>query len=121
MLQWPTWIGVVCDDLEVQRAFYRDSLGLRETAVGDGWIHFDLPGGGLFELIQRDPSPQYEKPKYQVGFEVEDIRVARQELIDRGVDAISEIEGDEPGSTNLWCYFRDSEGNVFEITQWLRS
>lgn len=82
-------------------------------------MHLKIPGGGLFELIQRDPSPQYDTKRYQIGFTVEDIREAREELIGRGVEPISEIEGEESGSSNLWCYFRDAEGNVFEVTQWL--
>lgn len=118
-LGWPTWIGVVCDDLEKQRRFYRDMLGFREVGGSEGWVHLAVPGGGLFELIQRDPSPQYEATRYQVGFTVDDIRQAREQLIHRGVEPISEIEGEEAGSSNLWCYFRDPEGNVFEITQWL--
>jgi catechol 2,3-dioxygenase-like lactoylglutathione lyase family enzyme len=105
------WIGVVTDDLERQRHFYEHVLGFRETS-SEGWLHLHVPGGGLFELIQRDPSPQYESRRYQIGFTVDDIRAARDQLIRRGVEAISEIDGDEAGSTNLWCYFRDPERNV---------
>jgi len=116
-IRWPTWIGVICDDLETQRRFYRDALGFRETGGSGDWVHLEVPGGGLFELIQRDPSPQYEEKRYQVGFTVDDIRQARAELIQRGVEPISEIEGGPAGS-NSWCYFRDPEGNIFELTQW---
>src|SRR6266542_2864616 len=96
-LRWPMWIGVVVDDLEKQRRFYRDALGFRETGSSEGWVHLEFPGGGLFELIQRDPSPQYEAKRYQVGFTVEDLQATREELIRRGVEPISEIEGKEWG------------------------
>ena len=33
MLRWPVWIGIVCDDLQAQRRFYRDVLGLSEAEV----------------------------------------------------------------------------------------
>jgi catechol 2,3-dioxygenase-like lactoylglutathione lyase family enzyme len=119
---WPTWIGVVVDDLEEQRHFYRDKLGFRETGSSLDWAHFQVPGGGLFELIRRDPSPQHDGKRFQVGFTVEDIHAVREELVRRGVEPISNIEGGEgAGSLNMWCYFRDPEGNVFEITQWLVS
>jgi catechol-2,3-dioxygenase len=118
-LRWPTWIGVVVEDLEQQRRFYRDTLGFRETESSGSWVQFEIPGGGLFELIQQDPSPQYDTKRYQVGFTVADIHAAREELVGRGVAPFSQIEGGESGSANLWCYFRDPEGNVFEITQWL--
>jgi catechol 2,3-dioxygenase-like lactoylglutathione lyase family enzyme len=119
-LRWPTWIGVVAEDLEQQRRFYRDALGFRELESSESSVLFEIPGGGgLFELIEQDPSPQYEAKRYQVGFTVADIHAARDELVHRGVTTLSKIEGEESGSPNLWCYFRDPEGNVFEITQWL--
>jgi catechol 2,3-dioxygenase-like lactoylglutathione lyase family enzyme len=114
-LHWPTWIGVVADDLEAQRRFYRDVLGLRELESGDDWLQFDLDGK-VFELVERSELPQYDERRYQVGFTVDDIRAARAELVGRGVEAISEIEGDPDGGA-AWCYFRDPEGNVFELTQ----
>ena len=83
----------MADDLQGQRRFYRDTLGLRESGSSEGWVHFQLPGGGLSELIQRDGSPQYDRPRYQVGFTVDDIEAAREELTRRGVEPISEIEG----------------------------
>jgi catechol 2,3-dioxygenase-like lactoylglutathione lyase family enzyme len=117
-LGWPTWIGVVVDDLDAQRRFYRDVLGLEETGGGDDWVHFDF-GGKLLELLQRDASvPQYDARRVQVGFTVEDIHAARDQLAAAGAELISDVEGG-PRSGNLWCYFRDPEGNVFEITQWL--
>jgi catechol 2,3-dioxygenase-like lactoylglutathione lyase family enzyme len=120
-LGWPTWIGVVANDLEAQRRFYRDVLKLREVGSGEGWVHFDLDGH-MFEVIQREvTTAQYDKARYQVGFTVDDIEAIRAELIEHGVQQITEIEPD-PGSdtANRWAYFRDPEGNVFEITQWIR-
>jgi catechol 2,3-dioxygenase-like lactoylglutathione lyase family enzyme len=96
-LGWPTWIGVVVDDLEKQRRFYRDALGFRETGSSEGWVHLEFPGDGLFELVQRAPSPQYDAKRYQVGFTVQDLQATREELIRRGVEPISEIEGLESG------------------------
>ena len=115
-LGWPTWLGVVADDLEAQTAFYRDVLGIRQGESGEGWVQFDLDGH-LFEVIARSSLPQYDTRRYQVGFTVDDIEATRAELIAAGVAPISEIEGDDD-TDNLWAYFRDPEGNVFEITQW---
>jgi catechol 2,3-dioxygenase-like lactoylglutathione lyase family enzyme len=112
---WPTWIGVVADDMEAQRRFYRDTLGLRETEVGPDWVQFDLDGH-LFEVIRRSALPQYEARRYQVGFTVDDIQETRNALVDAGLEAVSDIEGGDD-TENYWCYFRDPEGNVFEITE----
>jgi catechol 2,3-dioxygenase-like lactoylglutathione lyase family enzyme len=115
-LGFPTWIGVVCADLPAQRRFYRDILGLRETESGNGWIQFELGPGTTFELIAQSKDPEYDAPRYQVGFSVDDIVAARAELLSRGVEVVSDIQTSSDG-TSRWAYFRDGEGNVFEITE----
>jgi catechol-2,3-dioxygenase len=115
-LGWPTWMGVVVDDLDAQAAFYRETVGLHQTEAGDGWVQFELDGN-MFEVIERAALPQYAERRYQVGFTVSDIEATRESLIAAGVEPITDIEGDAD-TANRWCYFRDPEGNVFEITQW---
>lgn len=116
-LDWPVWIGVVADDLEGQRRFYRDVLGLWELEASKEWVEFDLGSGRKLEVLALDPdAPQYATRGYSVGFLVEDIRAAADELVARGVRRISEIEGG-PDSGQYWCYFEDGEGNRFEIAQ----
>ena len=113
---WPIWVGLVCDDLQAQRAWYGEVLGLRETGAGEGWVHFDL-GGHTFELLAVDPSrQQYDARRFQVGFEVAEIHSARDALTRGGARAISQVEGGGE-SGGYWAYFRDPEGNVFEIKQ----
>jgi catechol 2,3-dioxygenase-like lactoylglutathione lyase family enzyme len=116
-LEWPVWIGVVADDLEGQRRFYRDVLGLQELEASEEWIEFDFGSGRVLELLARDTeAAQYSRPGYAVGFLVDDIRAAAGDLAARGVEQVSGIEGG-PESTQYWCYFRDGEGNLFEIVQ----
>ena len=112
-LGWPIWIGIVCDDLQAQRRFYRDVLGLAESnvQVGSIWFEFD---GKLLELFARSQRPQYAQRGMAFGFAVPDIQSARATLLDRGVEAVSEIEG---GSDARWAYFRDAEGNLFELVE----
>ena len=112
-LGWPTWLGVVVDDLEGAATFY-EALGLRRSDTGGDWIQFDLDGR-TFELLERSALPQYDARRFQVGFAVTDIEATRDALVAAGAIAISGIEGDRD-SPNRWCYFRDPEGNVFEIT-----
>ena len=115
-LGWPVWLGVVADDLEAQRRFYRDVLGFREVEAGEDWVQFDLGSGRLFEVLARTDAPQYDSPRFQPGFSVDDIHGAVAELEARGVTRITDIEGG-PESGQYWCYFRDPEGNVFELAQ----
>ena len=115
-LGWPCWVGVVADDLDAQRRFYRDVLGLAELAAGPGWVQFDFGDAGVFELVQRSAEPQYGQARYQVGYAVADIESARDQLVFSGVRQVTEIEGDAAAG-GRWCYFRDAEGNVFEIRE----
>jgi catechol-2,3-dioxygenase len=115
---WPTWLGIVVDDLTAMSAFYRDALGFRQIEQGDDWVHFDVDGH-LLELIRRSSLPEYDQRRYQVGYTVDDIDRVRESLVSAGVQAISDIEGGDD-TANRWCYFRDPEGNVFEITEWKR-
>ena len=113
-LRWPSWIGIVAEDLEGQRAFYRDVLGLREGDSAGDWVEFEMDAGRVLEVLAKADVPQYAERRVQVGFEVEDIRSVVEELERRGVERISELE---QGPDSSWCYFRDPEGNVFEVTQ----
>lgn len=115
-LKWPNWIGVVVGDLQQQRRFYRDALGLRELGSGDDWVHFDFGFPNILELLQRSDEPEYDRIRYQVGFAVDDIEASWVRLVGRGVEALTDIHGG-PGAQGRWCYFRDPEGNVFEVSQ----
>jgi catechol 2,3-dioxygenase-like lactoylglutathione lyase family enzyme len=119
-LKWPNWIGVIVEDLQAQRRFYRDALGLTELGAGDGWVHFDMGFPNILELLQRSDEPEYDRPRYQVGFATDDIHAAREALLARGVEAVTEIDGG-PEAQGRWCYFRDAEGNIFELSQRLGS
>ena len=109
------WIGVVCDDLQAQRRFYRDVLGLKEWKAAEDCVMFDLDGK-LFELLAKSPHPQYDRRRVSFAFEVDDIRAARTELVRRGIEPVTDIEGG-PESTQYWAYFKDAEGNLFEIVE----
>jgi len=107
---------VVSDSLERQRRFYRDVMGFKELDAGESWISFDMGWPNFFELKRRSDDPQYDRPRYQVAFGVDDIETSRRELIALSVDPVSEIVG-TPEIGGYWTYFRDPEGNVFAISQ----
>jgi len=114
LLGWPTWVGIVVEDLDAERRFWGELLGEPQHTSGPDFVHFDVGDGRSFELIKRSNEPEYDRVRFQVGFEVDDIRSARIDLIERGVRPVTEILG-EPEFA--WAYFRDPEGNVFEIKQ----
>jgi predicted enzyme related to lactoylglutathione lyase len=112
---WPAWIGVVAEDLAAQAAFYRDVLGFHEVEADEESVLFEFEGR-TFELLARADQAQYDARRVQVGFEVDDIESAQAELVDAGVEPVTGIEISQD-SASRWAYFRDPEGNVFEITE----
>ena len=119
-LGWPNWIGVVADDLDRQKTFYREILGASEMDASDDWAQLDMGFPNLFELLARSEAPQYDRPRFQVGFSVEDLVSARARLLHAGAIQVSDIEGGVD-SGGRWSYFRDPERNAFEISQRLGS
>ena len=115
-LRFPSWVGVVCADLAAQRRFYRDVLGLEESSEGNGWVQFQMGRGVTFELIAQSADPEYDAPRFQVGFSVNDTGETARALRARGVEPVTEVKTGSDASSQ-WAYFRDGEGNVFEITQ----
>jgi catechol 2,3-dioxygenase-like lactoylglutathione lyase family enzyme len=115
-LGWPAWVGVVADDLQKQRAFYRDILELEEIREREGYVWFRL-GQGTLEVAQRTSDhPELQRAGTAVGYRVEDVHSARRELVARGAEPLTEVQGG-PKAGSLWCYFSDPEGNVFQLTQ----
>lgn len=122
-LGWPFWIGLVVQDLEAQRTFYRDVLGLKELKSGEDWVWFNMGTDNILELKTAGESPTdgAETPAtagggFRIGFTVEDIEAARAELIARGAGIEGEIEGGGEWG-GLWAYFDDPEGNTIALTQ----
>lgn len=115
--RWPNWLGLVVEDLDAARRFYGEVLGLEASDAGEHWVQFDMGEQRILELLRRDPAQvQYERARFQPGFAVGDIEAARERLVALSAQQMTEVEGG-PEHGGYWCYFRDPEGRVFEISQ----
>jgi catechol 2,3-dioxygenase-like lactoylglutathione lyase family enzyme len=67
------------------RAFLRDTLGLKATDVGDGWLIFDLPEAdmGCHPADARDGAPS---GTHAISFYCDDIAKTVADLTARGVE-----------------------------------
>jgi hypothetical protein len=74
LLGWPTWVGIIVEDLPRQRQFWAELLGVPEDHSGPDFVDFEMGGGHSFELIRRSDHPEYDRKRFQVGFAVDDIR-----------------------------------------------
>ena len=112
-----TWAGVRTADLNSSEQFFADVLGMSLVDHRKGMIQFELPSGQLFEVFDSQSRyyPLHVCPV--LAFQVEDVRAARKELAERGIEFVTEVEGSE---AEAWVYFRGPDGVIYELWQTLR-
>ena len=112
--------GFSAPDIEAERAFYGDTLGI-ETTEDNGMLILHL-AGGRDTLIY--PKPNHEPATYTIlNFGVDDIEATVDELLERGVDmeVYDGFEQDErwiarnAGPPIAW--FRDPAGNILAVIE----
>ena len=112
-----SWVGIVTGDFEGTLRFFTETLGLPLARREDdaGFAHLRLPSGQLFEVF--GPNSEYADvhgdSRPVVGFEVEDVRAAQEELSRQGVEFVTEVEEVEEGAS--WVYFRGPEERLDEL------
>ncbi len=113
-----TWAGVRTADLKSAAHFFGDLLGLSLIHEGKGMVQFEVPSGQLFEVFGSESRyyPLHACPV--LAFQVEDVCAARKELESRGVEFVTDIEGDE---SDAWAYFCGPDGYLYEVWQTARS
>lgn len=112
-----TWAGVRTTDLTSAARFFAAVLGLSVIHEGKGMVQFELPSGQLFEVFSSQSRyyPLHACPV--LAFQVEDVRAARKELESRGVEFVTDVDGDE---SEAWAYFRGPDGYLYELWQTAR-
>jgi catechol 2,3-dioxygenase-like lactoylglutathione lyase family enzyme len=109
-----TWAGVRTDDLKSTAHFFADVLGLSLIRQGKGMVPFEMPSGQLFEVFGPESSYYRLHACPVLAFQVEDVRAARKELESRGVEFVTDVDGDESES---WSYFCGPDGYLYELWQ----
>lgn len=117
----PAFSGFSAGDIEAERAFYADTLGVT-VEEGNGALTLRLAAGQRVFIY---PKPNHEPATYTVlNFEVDDINAAVDELVAKGVQ-IERYEGvdqddrgiarDSGGPAIAW--FKDPAGNILSVLQ----
>ena len=111
------WAGtkVEQDKYQATADFFRDVLGFKPQRTFDGLTIFELPNGDLFEVIGPDHAVELNGvvsgPK--VDFLVEDVREARRELEEQGM----QFEGDViDAEDQSWAHFFAPDGHLFGLS-----
>jgi catechol 2,3-dioxygenase-like lactoylglutathione lyase family enzyme len=124
LADYPVWTVLAASDIGRARTWYEEKLGLtpaREDQMGGLWYRF---AGGTWLLVYPTPNAGTAK-NTQAHFEVPDLVSLVQDLRSRGV-VFEEYDFGEMGKTEGgimeamgWksAWFKDSEGNTFEVAQ----
>jgi catechol 2,3-dioxygenase-like lactoylglutathione lyase family enzyme len=109
------WAGTRTDRFAETTAFFRDVLGLPVAHASAHQVVFSLPGDALLEVFgPGDPDHDHFSTGPVVGFFVDDIEAARDELERAGVELLGPLGGTR--ETGQWAHFRAPDGNVYELT-----
>jgi len=110
------WPRIPAERFEPTVAFFRDVVGLEEERLEEDFAILRLPGGGAVEIFgpSRAGQEQFATGPI-VGFRVEDVRGAREEMEAAGVEFIGPVHAGEGGAA--WCHFRGPDGKTYEIMQ----
>jgi catechol 2,3-dioxygenase-like lactoylglutathione lyase family enzyme len=112
-----TWAGVRTTDLESATRFFAEVLGLSITHEGEELVQFEMPSGQLFEVFGRKNRYYQLHTCPVLAFQVENVRAARKEIESRGVEFVTDVDGNE---SEAWTYFRGPDGYLYELWQTLR-
>jgi catechol 2,3-dioxygenase-like lactoylglutathione lyase family enzyme len=115
------WVGVPARNYDAMVAFARDVLGLRvnfqepttvefSTVEGDE-IQIMAPGDAYFDFFTEQAAGPVPL------FEVDDVHLARRELVEAGIEVIGATGRD---SRWEWIHFRAPDGNLYELASRLQ-
>ena len=112
---------VATTDPERAKVFYRDVLGLRLASDEPYALVFDAGGTMLRIQKMRELSPQ---PFTALGWEVDDIERAVDDVVARGATALR-VPGWPQDARGIWAanattkvwWFKDPDGNTLSLTQ----
>jgi len=109
-----TWAGVRSTDLESTVRFFAETLGLSLIEQHEGLAQFVMPSGQIFEVFG-SKSRYYQLHACPVlGFQVDDVRAARNQLESAGVEFVTDVVGD---GSEAWTYFHGPDSYVYELWQ----
>jgi catechol 2,3-dioxygenase-like lactoylglutathione lyase family enzyme len=116
------------NDLETSKAFYRDKLGLKVRMEADGFaeLEFENTTIGLLSipaaqgLLSKDlvSTGRRQNASGQFAAFVDDVHSVCSQLKERGVRFIKD-PADQPWGQRT-ANFQDPDGNIWEISQWLK-
>jgi len=114
-----TWHAVVVqpEKFEAHKAFTIERLGVQPMMEMDGTAVFSFPNGDLYEIYTPGTTPSYGyNDSFAIGFRVDDVAEASQELAAAGHELLGEINR-APDFDYAYRHFRAPDGRVYGINE----
>ncbi len=115
-LSWYSWAGIRTSDFDTTLRFFSEIFGHAPDRRDDAhqYASYRLNSGQTFEVLG-PKNPYYALHEYPViGFQVDDLKVAREELSEKGIEWLTDIDA---WGSDAWSYFRGPDGYVFQLLQ----
>ena len=110
------WIGSATENLDKTAGFFSDILGMETTIKVRGFTRLAAANGDLLEIFGPDSIEHEHLDTGPVaGFWVDDVEVARRELLEAEVEGVTELERGRDG--HRWFYFRAPDGNFYGLCE----
>lgn len=107
------WLGIRTGRFEDTVEFFQQALGLRLELREPGRAMFLLPNGDPVDVFdETDERYKHFTTGPVVGFLVEDVASARDELSRAGADWVGPVH---EGQGFVWAHFRGPDGNLYEL------
>jgi catechol 2,3-dioxygenase-like lactoylglutathione lyase family enzyme len=122
--QFPIHATVAASDIDRARAWYESKLGLKpETEDPSGGLWYQFGEGSWLSVYQTGFAGTARNTV--AGWTVTDIEAVMRDLRARGVvfeeydlgNGMATVDGLLAAGPYKACWFKDSEGNIFEVSQ----
>ena len=110
------WLGIRSKESEKLLQMFQEVMGLKVVYREDEnqFVVLQTTGEDRVELFgQRSKYNKHFTEGPVVGFRVDDIEAAREELKTKGIELIGEVNRSKSGSA--WQHFRGPDGNLYEL------
>ena len=109
------WMGIRTEKYDESIRFFKQVMQLKIKYEEKGFTVFSMPDGDTVEVFSSKSSYNtHFGSSPVVGFLVDDIEKARQEIVKSGLELVGKVERDEHGGA--WQHFRGPDGNLYELT-----
>ena len=110
------WVGSATDDREKTGRFFSEVLGMPIVTDVAGFTRLAASNGDRLELFGPDSvEHDYLDTGPVAGLWVDDAEAARSELMEAGVQTVTDLERGPDG--HHWFYFKAPDGNFYEMCE----